>query len=134
MLADSDSPMLQMAQAIALSHHEHWDGSGYPNGTSGRSIPEVGRIVAIVDVYDALSHDRVYRKALPENEVLEIIERGRGSHFDPQVVDLFFRILPVIQDISRRHPDQREVKPCKATAVPIDIVLPSATWWTSIQV
>ncbi len=66
MLAGSHSAILLMAHDIALCHHERWDGKGYPHGLAGQAIPEAARIVSIVDVYDALSHDRVYRPALPE--------------------------------------------------------------------
>jgi putative two-component system response regulator len=70
LLAGSRSPVLRMAHDIALCHHERWDGNGYPSGLKGIEIPEAARIVAVVDVYDALSHNRVYRPALPEQEVL----------------------------------------------------------------
>ena len=73
MLSGSDSPILQMAETIALGHHERWDGGGYPNGLRGEEIPEAARIVAIVDVFDALSHDRIYRAALSEEEVMRIL-------------------------------------------------------------
>ena len=78
-LSGSQFPMLQMAHDIAVSHHEKWDGSGYPNGLSGDAIPLVGRIVSLVDVYDALSHDRVYHKALAEQEVLAIMFGNRAA-------------------------------------------------------
>lgn len=96
-LAGSQVPMLQMAERIALSHHEKWDGSGYPDGLSGRDIPPAARVVAVVDVYDALSHDRVYRPALPEEETLAILTEGIGQHFDPDVVAAFFTALPQVR-------------------------------------
>jgi putative two-component system response regulator len=111
MLQGSASPMLQLACEIAQHHHERWDGTGYPRGLAGEGIPECARILAIVDVYDALSHDRVYRKALPEDEVLKILQQGSGSHFDPALLALFFSILEEIQDIAAAHPDHAEREP-----------------------
>jgi putative two-component system response regulator len=96
--------MLQMAYDIALSHHEKWEGSGYPQGASGENIPEVGRIVALVDVYDALGNDRVYHKAAPEEEVLKIMSEGRGTHFDPRIYDLFMELLPKFRTITAENP------------------------------
>jgi putative two-component system response regulator len=89
--------MLQLASSIALSHHEKWDGTGYPYGLSGKDIPEAARIVAIVDVYDALSYDRVYRKAFSEDEVMDIMHSGRGTHFDPELFDYFLEVLPAFR-------------------------------------
>jgi len=103
-LKDSEYPMLQLAHEIALNHHERWDGTGYPRGLSGESIPEAARIVALVDVYDALSHDRIYRKASPEEEVLQIMSDGRENHFDPNCYDLFIELLPEIKKISEENP------------------------------
>ena len=117
MLAGSDSPMLQMAQEITLSHHERWDGTGYPQGIQGAAIPESGRIVAIVDVYDALSHDRVYRPAMPEERVLSILEHGRGTHFDAELLDKFFDLLPEARRISEQNPDEIS-DPCDSAAAP----------------
>lgn len=97
MLADSELPMLQMAHEIAQHHHEHWDGSGFPHGLSGHAIPESARIVAIVDFYDALSHDRIYRPALPVKVVRTRLEAERGRHFDPVLLDAFLKILPAIR-------------------------------------
>jgi HD-GYP domain-containing protein (c-di-GMP phosphodiesterase class II) len=104
-LAGSNVPMLQMAREIALNHHERWDGKGYPRGIAGKAIPESARIVTIVDVYDALSHDRVYRPALPEAEVLAIMQQGSGTQFDPLLMTHFFLHLSEIRRISKEHPD-----------------------------
>jgi putative two-component system response regulator len=82
--------LLEMAMVIALCHHERWDGDGYPCKLSGRRIPLIGRIVAIVDVYDALGSERPYKKALPEAICQKILRDGRGNHFDPEIVDVFF--------------------------------------------
>ena len=108
MLAGSTSPVLQMAQDIAMHHHQRWDGTGYPTGLAGNQIPEAARIVGIVDVYDALSHDRVYRKALPESEVLQIMVDARGTHFDPRLLDIFMSLLPEMRTIAQAVPDEGE--------------------------
>lgn len=84
------SPILQMAASIAATHHEKWDGTGYPSGLAGEDIPLEGRITAVADVFDALSSERPYKKAFPLEECLRILEEGRGQHFDPTVLDAFF--------------------------------------------
>lgn len=98
-LERSRVPLLQMAQSIALSHHERWDGSGYPQGLVGEAIPTSAGITAVVDVYDALIHDRVYRPALSENEALKIINLGGRAHFGPQIFDCFMDVLPELRRI-----------------------------------
>ncbi len=106
MLAGSTSPILRMAQEIAQCHHERWDGTGYPSGLAGEQIPEAARIVAIVDVYDAITHDRVYRKGLPESEVQKLMLAGRGTQFDPRLLDVFMSLLPEMQAIAQSIPDE----------------------------
>ncbi len=86
-LADSDSELLQLAATIALTHHERWDGAGYPQGLAGEEIPIEGRITAVADVFDALLSDRCYRAALSVEDAVEVMQQGRCTHFDPQVVD-----------------------------------------------
>ena len=93
-LAGSQSPMIQMAEAIARTHHERWDGSGYPNGLKGEEIPLEGRICAICDVYDALGSRRPYKNPWTPQEVLDEIERGSGTHFDPAIVTAFVDLIP----------------------------------------
>lgn len=88
-LSKSETPLFQMAADIALSHHERWDGSGYPNGLTGEAIPEAARITAITDVFDALTMKRPYKEAWPVEEAFEAIEKERGTHFDPRLVDIF---------------------------------------------
>ena len=105
MLSGSLSPVLQMAEQIAHFHHERWDGTGYPNRLAGEAIPKAARILAIIDVYDALTHDRVYRRALPEEQVLQIIQDGCGTHFDPTVVPAFFEALPGIRMVNLHELD-----------------------------
>jgi putative two-component system response regulator len=87
----SESEFLKYAKIFAGTHHEKWDGSGYPNGISGEDIPLQGRVMAIADVYDALVSDRPYKNALTHEEAVRIIIEGRGSHFDPVLVDVFER-------------------------------------------
>lgn len=86
-LADSKSELLQLAATVALTHHERWDGGGYPRGLAGEEIPVEGRVTAVADVFDALLSDRCYRSAMPVDDAMEVIREGRGTHFDPQVVD-----------------------------------------------
>jgi PAS domain S-box-containing protein len=87
-LVDSDSDLMQMAARIALSHHERYDGSGYPQGLSGEEIPIEGRIVAVADVFDAVLSDRCYRPPMSPRDAAALIEEGKGSHFDPAVAQL----------------------------------------------
>ncbi len=105
-LEGSTVPLVNMSRDIALRHHEKWNGSGYPDGLLGEDIPEPARIVAVLDVYDALLHDRVYRPAVSEEEALEIITDGRGSHFDPRVVDVFMQVLPELRRIREELKEQ----------------------------
>jgi len=93
LLRGSSSSVLDLAASIALSHQEKWDGSGYPRGLSGETIPIEGRIVAIADVFDALTTDRVYRKAFPVEEAVKMMRDQRGKHFDPVLLDAFWEVL-----------------------------------------
>ena len=86
-LADSGSELLQLAAKIALTHHERFDGAGYPCGLAGEEIPIEGRITAVADVFDALLSDRCYRSALSVDDAVAVMKEGRGTHFDPQIVD-----------------------------------------------
>ena len=99
MLGGSDIPLLVMSSEIALCHHEKWDGSGYPHGTRGEAIPIAARIVAVVDVYDAMLHRRVYKAPIAESEVLQSMAEAAGKHFDPALLEVFRSILPTIRDI-----------------------------------
>ncbi|MGL1931014.1 MAG: HD domain-containing protein [Desulfotalea sp.] len=83
---------LTLAQSVAKSHHEKWDGTGYPEGLTGDEIPLGARIVAICDVYDAVTSDRVYKKAWSHNEAVDLIKKGSGTHFDPNLAELFLKI------------------------------------------
>lgn len=93
MLAGTDIPMMEMARQIALCHHERWDGTGYPNGLRSTDIPECARITTVADVYDALSHKRVYKHAFSEEETLSMMREQSGKHFDPVVFEAFLNIL-----------------------------------------
>jgi PAS domain S-box-containing protein/putative nucleotidyltransferase with HDIG domain len=92
LLSRSSSPVLQMASVIAATHHEWWNGSGYPSGLEGERIPLVGRIVAVADVFDALTHERPYMPAWPVNQAIARVRRAAGSQFDPRVVDAFLAV------------------------------------------
>jgi putative two-component system response regulator len=94
-LQGSESPILTQAESIAWTHHEKVDGSGYPRGLEGEEIPIEGRIAAVADVYDALTRDRPYRQAMPLSEATALMADGRGSHFDPEVLDVFMHAVPV---------------------------------------
>jgi putative two-component system response regulator len=87
LLEGSPSPVLQVAEIIVDTHHERWDGTGYPNGLSGVEIPLEGRIAAVCDVFDALTHQRPYKEAWSVERACGEIERLRGTHFDPEVAD-----------------------------------------------
>lgn len=87
----SNHALFQLASKIALSHHEKFDGSGYPYGLAGENIPFVGRIVAIVDFYDAVTRDRYYRKACSDQAALEMLEAQKNMHFDPDMVHVFIK-------------------------------------------
>ncbi len=89
LLSGSRFPLLQTAEVIALEHHENWDGSGYPSGVKGEQIPMIARITAVADVFDALTHDRPYKKAWPRDEAMAEVERLSGTKFDPHVVEAF---------------------------------------------
>lgn len=93
LLSGSTHPLLQMAEEIARTHHEQWDGTGYLHGLNGESIPLVSRIVAVADVFDALTHARIYKKSWPLVEVLDEMQRQKGRQFDPAVVDALLRVV-----------------------------------------
>ena len=103
-LSGSDSRLVQLAEEIALTHHERWDGGGYPNRLRGEQIPLGGRIVAVVDVFDALRSERPYKPAWSLADTLEELARQRGRHFDPRVLDQFFAILPELGEDAAEPP------------------------------
>ena len=105
MLNHSNRPILKASSIVANSHHEKWDGTGYPNGLSGENIHIYGRITAIADVFDALGHDRVYKQAWELNDILELFKEEKGRHFDPNLIDLFFTNLDMFIEIQKNLED-----------------------------
>ncbi len=97
------SNFLEMAREIAFCHHEHWDGQGYPAGLAGETIPLAARVVAIADVYDALSVRRVYKEPLPHEQCVEIIRSEAGKQFDPDLVEVFLSIEADFCEIARKY-------------------------------
>ena len=110
-LSGDDSEMMAMASEIALTHHEKWDGSGYPSGFSGEQIPLVGRIVAVADVFDALTSVRPYKHAWPVEEAVAYMQKESGHHFQPRLIELFMEKLPEILAINAEYaePDKGEI-------------------------
>ena len=108
-LSSSGGPELRLGESIALSHHEHWDGGGYPHGLAGEAIPTAARIAAIADVFDALVHERPYKQAWSIEEALAEIASQRGRQFDPQLVDVFLR-LDHERLLGHAHADVAEVR------------------------
>lgn len=104
-IGDHDSELLKMARSVALSHHEKWDGSGYPRAISGEAIPLEGRITALADVYDALTSVRPYKRAWSSEEAADYLAAEAGKSFDPGLVPLFLGLLPEIRLISAEHAD-----------------------------
>jgi HD-GYP domain-containing protein (c-di-GMP phosphodiesterase class II) len=121
---DPSSPLDILSREIALTHHENWDGTGYPGwidpvtgeiekadnegkplGRKGEEIPLGGRIVAVADVYDALCSKRVYKDPWTEEDVLTEMQKLSGSKFDPDLIDVFFQILPNIKQIKEQYPE-----------------------------
>ena len=107
-LKGSDAEFIRLGEIIARSHHEKWDGSGYPDGLKGMDIPIAGRITAIADVFDALTSKRPYKEPFSVEDSLVIIGEGRGSHFDPDVVDAFFAIQDEILTIKNEYNDDNQ--------------------------
>ena len=105
-LENSSSQILQAGRVIALHHHERWDGAGYPSGLSGSDIPLWGRICAVADVFDAVTSERPYKPAFPNDEALQLLRDGKGKHFDPRVVDVFFECLEDILKIQEKFKDE----------------------------
>jgi putative two-component system response regulator len=102
LLDGDESELMKMAREIALTHHEKWDGSGYPNGLVGEAIPQSGRIAALADVFDALTSERPYKKAWTIEAAINLIKENSGKHFDPELVKLFLQRLPKILEIRDR--------------------------------
>ncbi len=97
------SELLQMARMIAMTHHEKWNGKGYPLGLSGEDIPTEGRIVAVADVFDALTNERPYKKAWSADDAADLIKEESGQHFDPVLIEAFIKVLPEILEIKQQY-------------------------------
>ena len=109
-LSGSESDLLSMASEIALSHHEKWDGSGYPKGLAGEDIPLVGRICAVADVFDALTSARPYKKAWTVDDAVKFMNEQSGLHFDPVLIEHFNKLLPEILAIKRDFSEPEELQ------------------------
>ena len=107
-LGRSKTSLMMLAEQIALTHHEKWDGSGYPQGLVGEAIPLVGRIVAIADVFEALTSDRPYKKAWTVDESMQFLHEQSGKHFDPVLVDIFQAVLPQILEVRELFADNHQ--------------------------
>ncbi len=105
-LAESGYGMLDLAASLAWTHHERWDGTGYPRGLAEEDIPIEGRITAVADVFDALTTQRCYKEAYMVEHSLELMREGHGTHFDPQLLDTFFASMDEVMEIRARFPDQ----------------------------
>lgn len=108
-LKDSVSPLLRTAALVAWTHHEKFDGSGYPRGLAGENIPLYGRIVAVADVFDALTSARPYKLAWEVDRALDFLREGRGSHFDPACVDAFLQDMDAVLSIKDRYRDEEDI-------------------------
>jgi len=102
------TPILAMAATIALTHHERWDGTGYPRGLAGNDIPLEGRITAVADVFDALTSRRPYKPPYSVEKSIEIMREGRGTHFDPAVLDVFLDAIDEVLQVYREFMDQAD--------------------------
>lgn len=113
LLAHSGIPLFDLAAEVAVGHHEKWDGSGYPHGLAGDAIPLSARIVALVDFFDALTMDRVYRPRMADSTAIALVCEQRGRHFDPELVDVFLacvdRLVAAREDINRRDVSLEEL-------------------------
>ncbi|PHS71501.1 MAG: two-component system response regulator [Methylophaga sp.] len=108
LLSGGHSPLVIMAKNIALTHHEKWDGTGYPNGLVGENIPMEGRVCAICDVFDALLSERPYKKAWLIEDTMAFLHQEKGKHFEPLLVDKFVQILPEVMNFRADHLDTEE--------------------------
>lgn len=105
-IGEDPSELLQLAKVVALTHHEKWNGFGYPNGLKGDDIPLVGRIVAVADVFDALTSERPYKKAWSVEKTIQLLEEESGNHFDPELIPLFIESLPEMLKVKDRYAEK----------------------------
>ena len=108
MLHVRSSSLLMLAARIAQTHHEHWNGNGYPLGLKGEDIPLEGRIVAVADVFDALSSRRPYKEPFPRQKCFDIMAEGRGNQFDPRVIDAFFECATEVVEVQLQLMDEED--------------------------
>src|SRR3989442_8871160 len=104
-IGEHDDPLLKLARQLALTHHEHWDGSGYPQGLKGEAIPWAGRVMAIVDSFEAMTSTQFFREPLPIDRAIGEIERGAGTKYDPKLVEAFKKALPVMKKVRETYAD-----------------------------
>jgi len=107
-IGETDDPLFVASREIAHTHHEKWNGKGYPRALAGGEIPFFGRIVAVADVFDALTTERPYKKAWSVDDALTLIRREREQHFDPRIVDTFFGILPQIMELKETYGEDKQ--------------------------
>ena len=126
-LSQCDTPLFNLAAEIALCHHEKWDGTGYPQGLKEEAIPESARIVAIADVFDALTMKRPYKKAWADDDAFDHLKRGSGQHFDPVLVDCFLSIKEEVLE-TKRYWNQLEAEGKMASVSDLlpQVLFPSA--------
>ena len=105
-LSGSESELLKLSEVVALTHHEKWNGSGYPCGLKGAEIPQCGRITAVADVFDALCSRRVYKSDMDTEAAFDIIKKDSGSHFDPECVEAFWDIRDSLCQIRAQHAEK----------------------------
>ncbi len=127
-------PLIVASRLVALSHHEKWDGSGYPQGLKGESIPLFGRICALADVFDALTSKRPYKDAWPLDKALETIKASSGTHFDPKLVDAFFKALPEIVQVMSLYGEGRTGTGNRAPLIQQPVKEAFVTWDESLSV
>jgi putative two-component system response regulator len=106
-IGEHPSEILQLSREIALTHHEKWDGSGYPNGHAGEDIPLAGRICAIADVFDALTTERPYKQAWPVEKAVGLLSEEAGRHFDPTLIPVFLEMLPAALEIKEAYAEEQ---------------------------
>src|SRR5438132_6110463 len=104
-IGEHSDPLLKLARILALTHHEHWDGSGYPQGLKGEAIPWAGRVMAIVDAFEAMTSTQFFREPLPIERAIGEIERGAGTKYDPKLVEAFKKALPVMKKVRETYAD-----------------------------
>ena len=117
----SDAEILKVAASIAWTHHERWDGNGYPRKLKGEAIPVEGRIAAIADAFDALTTQRVYKPAFALDHAIDLMIKHRGEHFDPELLDIFFASLGDIKRIHAQYADQSPRGIIRESSKPSDI-------------